>query len=300
MTAAGPLVVLIGPPGAGKSVVGPLVAARLRVEFRDTDAEVGAVAGKPVSDIFVEDGEETFRELERAAAASALGQTSALRTRGGVLALGSGAVLDDSVRHLLAGLPVVYLSASFGAADRPGPPPRRGPGQPARPPARHAGRARWALPAPRRGHGGNRRPGPGRTRGRDRGPHCRGHHRRAGRRSTVTATRIDVSPSDGGPPYQVIVGVGVLSELPGLVPKDARTVVVIHAESLGEIARPACGALTAAGFRVQAEPVPDGEAAKTADVAARLWSQLAKGGVTRSDCVVGIGGGATTHPARGV
>ena len=113
----------------------------------------------------------------------------------------------------------------------------------------------------------------------------------------MTATRIDVTPSDGGPPYQVVVGVGVLSELPGLVPKDARTVVVIHAESLGEIARPACGALTAAGFRVQAEPVPDGEAAKTADVAARLWSQLAKGGVTRSDCVVGIGGGATTDLA---
>jgi 3-dehydroquinate synthase len=113
----------------------------------------------------------------------------------------------------------------------------------------------------------------------------------------VTATRIDVAPSDGGPPYQVVVGVGVLSELPGLVPKDARTVVVIHAESLGEIARPACGALTAVGFRVQAEPVPDGEAAKTAGVAARLWSRLARGGVTRSDCVVGIGGGATTDLA---
>ena len=113
----------------------------------------------------------------------------------------------------------------------------------------------------------------------------------------MTATRIDVTPSDGGPPYQVVVGVGVLSELPGLVPKDARTVVVIHAESLGEIARPACGALTAAGFRVQAQPVPDGEPAKTAGVAARLWSELAKGGVTRSDCIVGIGGGATTDLA---
>jgi 3-dehydroquinate synthase len=113
----------------------------------------------------------------------------------------------------------------------------------------------------------------------------------------VTATRIDVSPSDGGPPYQVVVGAGVLSELPGLVPKDARTVVVIHAEGLGEIARPACGALRAAGFNVYAEPVPDGEAAKTVEVAARLWSQLAKLGVTRSDCVVGIGGGATTDLA---
>ena len=113
----------------------------------------------------------------------------------------------------------------------------------------------------------------------------------------MTATRIDVTPSDGGPAYQVIVGVGILGELPGLVPQGARTVVVIHAEGLGEIARPACGALRAAGLTVHAEPVPDGEAAKTADVAAGLWSKLARHGVTRSDCVVGIGGGAATDLA---
>jgi len=114
----------------------------------------------------------------------------------------------------------------------------------------------------------------------------------------MTATRIDVTPSDGGPAYQVIVGVGILGELPGLVPQGARTVVVIHAEGLGEIARPACGALRAAGLTVHAEPVPDGEAAKTADVAAGLWSKLARHGVTRSDCVVGIGGGAATITRR--
>ncbi len=113
----------------------------------------------------------------------------------------------------------------------------------------------------------------------------------------MTATRIEVNPSGGGAPYQVVVGVGVLSELPGLVPKQAQTVVVIHAEGLGEIVRPACGALTAAGLRVLAEPVPDGEAAKSIDVAARLWSRLAEHGVTRSDCIVGIGGGATTDLA---
>ena len=113
----------------------------------------------------------------------------------------------------------------------------------------------------------------------------------------MTATRIDVHPSDGGLPYQVVVGVGVLGELPGLIPKDTRTVVVIHAEGLGEIARPACGALTAAGLTVTAEPVPDGEKAKTIDVAARLWSSLARHKVTRSDCVVGLGGGATTDLA---
>jgi len=112
----------------------------------------------------------------------------------------------------------------------------------------------------------------------------------------VTATRIDVRPSDGSS-YPVIVGVGVLGELPGLVPKDARTVVVIHAEGLGEIARPVCGVLKAAGLQVCAEPVPDGEAAKNVRVAARLWSKLARHGVTRSDCIVGLGGGATTDLA---
>jgi 3-dehydroquinate synthase len=112
----------------------------------------------------------------------------------------------------------------------------------------------------------------------------------------MTATRIDVRPSDG-PPYQVVVGVGVLGELPGLIPKQSRTVVVIHAERLGQIARPAAGALTAAGLNVATEPVPDGEQAKTIDVAARMWSKLAKHKLTRTDCIVGIGGGATTDLA---
>ena len=106
----------------------------------------------------------------------------------------------------------------------------------------------------------------------------------------MSATRIDVRPSDGAP-YPVVVGVGILGELPALVPKTAQTVVVIHAEGLGEITRPACGALSAAGLTVHPEPVPDGEAAKTPRVAARLWSRLARHGVTRSDCIVGLGGG---------
>jgi shikimate kinase len=111
------VVVLIGPPGAGKSAVGPLVADLLGVQFRDTDADVAAAAGKPIGDIFVEDGEETFRELERAAVTSALSEQGAEPARE-VLALGSGAVLDEGVRQLLAGRPVVYLSASFGTVVR--------------------------------------------------------------------------------------------------------------------------------------------------------------------------------------
>ena len=107
--------VLIGPPGAGKSAVGPLLADRLGVEFRDTDAEVGAAAGKPVGDVFIENGEEAFRELEHGVATSAL---SALREHGGVLALGSGAVLDAEIQAQLDGLLVVYLSADFGTVAR--------------------------------------------------------------------------------------------------------------------------------------------------------------------------------------
>jgi shikimate kinase len=112
------VVVLIGPPGAGKSEVGPRLAGRLGVEFRDTDAEVGAAAGKPVGDIFVENGEEAFRELERATVAAVLAEGSGLRAHGGVIALGSGAVTDEQVQRLLEGLPVVYLSADFSTVAR--------------------------------------------------------------------------------------------------------------------------------------------------------------------------------------
>jgi len=103
-------IVLIGPPGAGKSSVGELLAAELGVPFADTDAAVAQAAGKPVGDIFVDDGEQVFRELERAAVARGL---DAVGPEGGVLALGSGAVLDPDVRRMLAGQVIVYLEAGF-------------------------------------------------------------------------------------------------------------------------------------------------------------------------------------------
>ena len=107
-----PVAVLIGPPGAGKTAVGPLLAELLGTSFRDTDADVVAAAGRPVSDIFIEQGEQAFRQLEREAAARAL------REHQGVLALGSGAVLDPSLQERLEGLPVVYLAADFGTVAR--------------------------------------------------------------------------------------------------------------------------------------------------------------------------------------
>jgi shikimate kinase len=101
-------VVLIGPPGVGKTTAGAKLAEALGTTFRDTDADVETLAAKPVSDIFIEDGEEAFRELEGQAAVKALAEHD------GVLALGSGAVLDERVQRALANGTVVYLEADFG------------------------------------------------------------------------------------------------------------------------------------------------------------------------------------------
>jgi shikimate kinase len=105
-------VVLVGPPTAGKSSIGALLAAELGVPFADTDALVAQAAGKPVGDIFVDDGELVFREFERGAVALGL---DAVKPEGGVLALGSGAVLDPDVRRMIASQVVVYLETGFAA-----------------------------------------------------------------------------------------------------------------------------------------------------------------------------------------
>jgi shikimate kinase len=105
-----PLVVLVGPPGAGKTTVGELLARRHAVGFRDTDHDVEAATGRSIADIFVEDGEAAFRALERRAVAAALD------SHDGVLALGGGAVLAEETRALLAGHHVVFLDIGLAAA----------------------------------------------------------------------------------------------------------------------------------------------------------------------------------------
>ncbi|MEU1377676.1 shikimate kinase [Streptomyces triculaminicus] len=113
MTAPGtPAVVLVGPPGAGKSTVGALLAERLGTGYRDTDADIERVAGKPIPEIFIDEGEPHFRELERRAVAAAVAEHP------GVLALGGGAVMDPDTRALLAGLPVVFLDVEMADAVR--------------------------------------------------------------------------------------------------------------------------------------------------------------------------------------
>jgi len=96
--------------GSGKTTVAGVLAERWGVAVRDTDADVEAAEGRPISDIFVDSGEAHFRKLERAAVATALG------AHDGVLALGGGAVLDPATRDLLAGHPVVFLRVGLSEA----------------------------------------------------------------------------------------------------------------------------------------------------------------------------------------
>ncbi|NLU66353.1 shikimate kinase [Streptomyces sp. HNM0574] len=96
--------------GSGKTTVGDILAARLGTTCRDTDADIVAAQGKPISEIFLDDGEPAFRDLERAAVRTALTEHT------GVLALGGGAVLAEETRELLAGQPVVFLEMGVAEA----------------------------------------------------------------------------------------------------------------------------------------------------------------------------------------
>lgn len=110
MTDSGPrTVVLVGAPGSGKSTVGTLLAAELGLESLDVDTVIEQRAGKPISEIFVDDGEPAFRAMEEAT-------TAELLQRPGVISLGGGAVLSAATRAALAGHQVVWLEVSAGTA----------------------------------------------------------------------------------------------------------------------------------------------------------------------------------------
>ncbi|MEV7253554.1 3-dehydroquinate synthase [Streptomyces cyaneofuscatus] len=296
---SGPLVVLVGPMGVGKSTVGELLAARLGTTYRDTDADVVAEAGKPIAEIFYDEGEDHFRALERRAVAAAL------TGHAGVLSLGGGAVLDEATRELLADRPVVYLSMDVDEAVR-----RVGLGA-ARPLLAVNPRRQWRELMDARRHlyeevartvvatdentpeevaqaiiealelpEGQAAPGVESTGMTQQSP-----------------TRIQVAGSAGSDPYEVLVGHQLLGELPQLIGDRAKRVAVLHPEALAETGEAVRQDLAGQGYEAIAIQLPNAEEAKTVEVAAYCWKALGQTGFTRTDVIIGIGGGATTDVA---
>jgi shikimate kinase len=104
------LVVLVGPPGSGKTTVGAVLADLLGSRLHDTDAAIEAAQGRSVADIFVEDGEPAFRALERSEVARAVA------TEEGVIAVGGGAPVDPVTERALLGETVVFLDVGIADA----------------------------------------------------------------------------------------------------------------------------------------------------------------------------------------
>lgn len=293
-----PLIVLVGPMGVGKSTVGELLAGRLGTTYRDTDADVVATAGKPIAEIFYDEGEERFRELERAAVRDAVAEHT------GVLSLGGGAVLDETTRTLLAGHAVVYLSMDVDEAVK-----RVGLNT-ARPLLAVNPRRQWRELMEARRHlytdvaravvATDERtpqevaqavlealelpdaPSSGRENATmtDQGP-----------------TRIQIAGSAGTDPYEVVIGPQLLGELPSFIGDRVKRVAVLHPEALAETGEAVRQDLADQGYEAIAIQLPNAEEAKTVEVAAYCWKALGQTGFTRTDVIVGVGGGATTDVA---
>ncbi|MCX4662662.1 3-dehydroquinate synthase [Streptomyces uncialis] len=115
--------------------------------------------------------------------------------------------------------------------------------------------------------------------------------------SEQAPTRIQVAGSAGTDPYDVLVGRQLLGELGALIGPRVKRVAVIHPEALAETGEALRADLAGQGFEAVAIQVPNAEEAKTAEVAAYCWKALGQSGFTRSDVIVGVGGGATTDLA---
>ncbi len=296
-----PLIVLVGPMGVGKSTVGQLLAERLGTGYRDTDADIVAAQGRTIAEIFVDDGESAFRALEKEAVRTALAEHE------GVLALGGGAILDADTRGLLAGQQVVYLSMDVEEAVR-----RTGLNT-ARPLLAVNPRKQWRELMEARRHlyeevatvvvATDGRTPEEVTRaaldalesksvspGTPPGP-------RPKDAAVNDVTRIRIGGTAGSEPYEVLVGRQLLGELGGLIGTRAKRVAVIHPEALAETGDALRADLAEQGYEAIAIQVPNAEEAKTAEVAAYCWKALGQSGFTRTDVIVGVGGGASTDLA---
>jgi len=272
-------VALIGPPAAGKTVVGKLLAEKLGLLFIDVDTTIEASLGQSVAQIFADKGELVFRELE------ALKTTAALAIRDAVVALGGGAVTSASVREALAQHPVVWLDVSFEEALR-----RANEEVGKRPLLDQdlAGNLASLMAARYRLYAGA----------------CTWRVDTTGKSVEQVADEIaelcgeapSVTSVTTEQAYDVVVESGALRRLPPYL-VEAPKVALIASPALAHVTMSVLAEVQSAGAQAVMLEVPVGEAAKTQLALNGCWRALAANGFTRGDIVIGIGGGATTDLA---
>lgn len=266
------MIVLVGFMGAGKTTVGARLADRLGKPFMDTDAEIERSAGASIAEIFATRGEGAFRELERDSI------EAALRRPDGVVSLGGGALGDPATRAALEWMDVVFLDVSFSEAmRRVGAANDRPMLKDADPKALYDERQRaFASAADITVATDDREI-------EDIVDELADHFERS-----FTDARVRVETD---PPYDVIVGSGLLENLRQLVPfpeSAGRAVVVTHPRVRSyaeEIAR------SLKVNDVAILEVPEGETSKQLAGAGDLYDGMAGAGIRRGDVVVAVGGG---------
>lgn len=278
-----PKAVVIGMPGAGKTRLGRETAALIKVPFRDTDQCVEEEAGLSVSEIFDSQGEQVFRGMETRTVLDLLKDFPS-----GILSLGGGAPMSIEVFQALqdyrrAGGAVVYLQID----------PEEGISRAAhsdrRPLLRGGASERWmALYRERR----SVYQGLATITLKSRNTTPWALARRLA--DALTERVVHVS---GPYPYDVRIGTGVTGRLHELLGDQTMRVALIHTQPVQRHSDHALALLRQAGYQVVDLTIPDAEAGKTIQVSQGIWERLSTEGFTRSDAVVGLGGGAATDQA---
>ncbi|MBW3079997.1 bifunctional shikimate kinase/3-dehydroquinate synthase [Bifidobacterium saguinibicoloris] len=279
-----PKAVIIGMMGAGKTRVGKEVAHMMGLPFADADIEIEREAGMKIPSYFERYGEPAFRELEADLIADFLEDFD------GIFSLGGGAPMTLSTQRELAayiarGGRVVYLDADpHEAMERA----NRGGG---RPMLSGDANARWRKLYKQRDpvfrevanvHVHTRRQTP----------------QQAARKvmNMISERTVHVTGT-GIEPYDVVIGEGALNHLADVLGEGVAKVALIHTRPVQRHSDRARTLLRQAGYDVTDIVVPDAEAGKTVDVANGVWRRLGDEGFTRSDAIVGVGGGAATDLA---
>ena len=276
---------LYGPPGSGKSTIGRILAERLDLPFIDLDAVIETSAKQSIRDIFACEGEAGFRAREQAALATVIAGAPA------VIGLGGGALLkpENRARAESAG-EILCFEADAATLERrvaltPGvrplvssltsdcaQPPRAGQGKPIS--QLLAERAAHYASFPRRLTVSDRP--------------CE---------ETADAAQAAFGRyrvSGMGAAYNVFVGPGLLDRLGELFVAHAlgsRAVIVGDAHTLPLYGERAAASLRASGIAASCFAIPAGEATKTIDTVAAMWSAFLKAGIERGSTVVALGGG---------